>query len=55
MLVSTACLVVALVGGDLKAKMPLRSGPAVGTENERSGFRPTFVAGPSAGQRLCPV
>ena len=48
MIVSTACLVVALVS-------PLKSGPPVGAYNDRDGFVPRFVAGPSVGQRLCPV
>jgi len=34
---------------------PLRSGPPVGAENNRRGFRPEFVAGPSTGKKLCPV
>ena len=33
----------------------LKSGPPVGAENDRSGFRPQFVTGPSAGRSLCPV
>ena len=33
----------------------LKSGPPVGAGNDRSGFRPQFVTGPSAGHSLCPV
>ena len=39
----------AIVAGDLK------SGPPVGAANDRSGFRPQLVTGPSAGKSLCPV
>jgi hypothetical protein len=45
---------LALVGSGLAAE-PLKSGPQVGAGNDRSGFRPKFVAGPSCGQNLCPV
>jgi hypothetical protein len=38
-----------------KALPVLKSGPQVGSENDRDGFRPRFVAGPSAGKNLCPV
>jgi hypothetical protein len=48
-------LAALLLGGNARAADPLQSGPPVGAENDRSGFRPQFVAGPSAGQRLCPV
>ena len=54
MTLSTLCLVVALIDGSLNPK-PLRSGPNVGEENNRSGFRPEIVTGAAAGQRLCPV
>jgi hypothetical protein len=33
----------------------LKSGPQVGCDNDRSGFRPQFVTGPAAGKSLCPV
>jgi hypothetical protein len=47
---STLSMALALVaGGDLK------SGPPVGADNDRRGFKPELVAGPSTGQRLCPV
>jgi hypothetical protein len=39
----------ALAGG------PLRSGPPVGSANDRQGFLPQWVSGPCAGKRLCPV
>jgi hypothetical protein len=42
-------------GGNVRAEAPLKSGPPVGTENDRSGFRPQFVSGPCTGRRLCPV
>jgi hypothetical protein len=48
---SIVCLAALLAGGT----GPLKSGPPVGAENDRGGFRPQFVAGPSAGQRLCPA
>jgi hypothetical protein len=53
-LMAAAALAVALMGGKLTAE-PLVSGPQVGCDNDRRGFRPNFVAGPSAGQNLCPV
>ncbi len=55
MTLSTVCVIVALLNGNLSPKEALRSGPPVGSENDRSGFRPQIVTGPSAGQRLCPV
>jgi len=54
-LIRSAALAVLLLGGKVQAEVPLKSGPPVGAENDRSGFRPQFVAGPSTGQRLCPV
>jgi hypothetical protein len=53
-LIACAALAALLLGGG-RAEGPLRSGPPVGAENDRSGFRPQFVAGPSAGRSLCPV
>ena len=41
--------------GPVLADTPLRSGPPVGARNDRSGFVPRFVTGPTAGKRLCPV
>jgi hypothetical protein len=34
---------------------PLKSGPPVGATNNRSGFVPQFITGPTTGMRLCPV
>jgi hypothetical protein len=53
-LIASAALVL-LFGGNVQADKPLKSGPPVGAENDRGGFRPQFVAGPSVGARLCPV
>ena len=54
-LIAGAALAVVLLGGTVQAEDPLKSGPPVGAGNDRSGFRPQFVTGPSAGQNLCPV
>jgi hypothetical protein len=54
-LIAAAALAGLLGAATAQAADPLRSGPPVGAENNRSGFRPQFVAGPSAGQNLCPV
>ena len=54
-LIASAALTAVLLGGPALAWDPLRSGPPVGAANDRSGFRPNFIAGPSPGQRLCPV
>jgi hypothetical protein len=48
-------LVALLLCGSGQASGPLKSGPQVGSRNDRSGFVPQFVAGASAGQRMCPV
>ena len=48
-------LAALFLGGALLADTPVKSGPQVGADNNRSGFKPQFVAGPSAGQKLCPV
>jgi len=48
-------LATLFLGGALLADVPVKSGPQVGADNDRSGFKPQFVAGPSAGQKLCPV
>lgn len=50
-----AVLAACLLAGSAAAWEPLRSGPPVGARNNRSGFFPNHVAGPAAGQRLCPV
>jgi hypothetical protein len=54
-LLAGAAVAVLLLGGTVQAEDPLKSGPQVGCDNDRSGFRPQFVAGPSAGQSMCPV
>lgn len=54
-LIFGAAVAAVLLGGPLQAGGPLKSGPPVGARNDRSGFVPQFVAGPSAGERLCPV
>jgi hypothetical protein len=53
-LIACAALAV-LLGGNALAQEPLKSGPPVGAKNNRSGFLPQHVAGPTAGKRLCPV
>jgi hypothetical protein len=54
-LIAGAALAALLLVGAARAEDPLKSGPPVGAENDRRGFRPQFVAGPSTGQSLCPV
>ena len=54
-LIGGAALAVLLLGGSVLAGDPLKSGPAVGAANDRQGFYPQWVTGPSAGQRRCPV
>lgn len=54
-LIASAALAAVLLGGHARAEAPLKSGPPVGTLNQRGGFLPQFVTGPSAGKRLCPV
>jgi hypothetical protein len=44
-----------MLAGPVQADVPLRSGPPVGSANDRSGFFPQWVTGPGAGKRLCPV
>ncbi len=55
MLRSTLSLTVVLLAGSALVAGDLSSGPPVGAENDRRGFRPQFVTGPSAGKNLCPV
>jgi hypothetical protein len=50
-----ATLTALLLAGNVLADEPLKSGPPVGAKNNRQGFRPQFVAGPSVGKNLCPV
>jgi hypothetical protein len=52
-LIVSAALAAVLLGGNVQADNPLKSGPQVGARNDRSGFRPQFVTGP--GQPRCPV
>jgi hypothetical protein len=52
---SILCLAAVLLAGAARADDPLKSGPPVGADNDRGGFKPQFVAGHSAGQKLCPV
>ena len=54
-LIASAALAVLLLAGSGQATDPVKSGPQVGEENNRRGFRPQFITGPTAGQRLCPV
>lgn len=54
-LLACATLTGLLIGNPVQAEEPLKSGPPVGSENDRNGFRPQFVAGLAAGSRLCPV
>jgi hypothetical protein len=53
-LLAAACTFLMLAGPS-QADNPLRSGPPVGSANDRSGFRPQWVTGPCAGKGLCPV
>ena len=54
-IIASATLAALLLAGSAPAWEPLRSGPPVGAKNNRNGFFPNHVAGPAAGQRLCPV
>lgn len=54
-LIASAALAAFLLGGNVQAEDSLKSGPSVGAPNDRSGFRPQWVTGPSTGQRRCPV
>ena len=54
-LIASAALAACLLGASVPVAIPLKSGSPVGSENDRSGFRPQHVAGATAGQRLCPV
>lgn len=49
-----ACAFLVLAAA-MEANGPLRSGPPVGSANDRDGFFPKWVTGPCAGKRLCPV
>jgi hypothetical protein len=52
---SISLLTIVLLASSVTAADELKSGPQVGAENDRNGFYPQWVAGPSAGQRRCPV
>jgi hypothetical protein len=54
LLAGVACSLF-LITGALVAQELLQSGPPVGAANNRRGFYPNWVAGPCAGQNLCPV
>ena len=54
-LIVGAALAALLLGGTVWAETPLQSGPPVGAGNDRNGFFPQWVTGPSAGQSRCPV
>jgi hypothetical protein len=54
-LIAISALAAVLLGSPVQAEDPLKSGPPVGARNNRSGFFPQHVAGPTAGQRRCPV
>jgi hypothetical protein len=54
-LIAGGALAVLLLAGNVQATDPLKSGPQVGSKNNKSGFLPQHVTGPTAGQRLCPV
>jgi len=54
-LIASAALATLLLANGAQSWEPLRSGPQVGSKNNRNGFFPRHVAGPAAGQRLCPV
>lgn len=48
-------MLAAFLAGGPSAIVPLKSGPQVGCDNDRRGFRPNFVAGAAKGEKLCPV
>jgi hypothetical protein len=54
-LIAGAALAAVLLVSNGLAEAPLKSGPPVGSPNNRSGFFPQFVTGPLAGQNRCPV
>jgi hypothetical protein len=53
-LVAAACAFL-MLACPTQADGPLRSGPPVGSPNDRDGFRPNWLTGPCAGKRVCPV
>jgi hypothetical protein len=52
-LIASVAVAVLLLGGNVQAEDPLKSGPQVGAKNNRRGFVPRYVTGP--GERRCPV
>ena len=50
-----AAVTFLMLAGPMQADGPLRSGPQVGSPNNRNGFFPNWVSGPTAGKSLCPV
>jgi len=50
---ASAALTAVLLGCGEQPYQPLKSGPPVGSPNNRNGFRPQFVTGP--GEQRCPV
>ena len=54
-LLAGAAFAFLMLAGPVQADGPLRSGPQVGSANNRSGFCPQWVTGPCAGKSLCPV
>lgn len=54
-MIASVALAVFLLGGNVPTAGKLKSGPPVGAGNDRNGFYPQWVTGPSAGQRRCPV
>jgi len=54
-LIASAAVAVLLLSGDVQAQDPLKSGPPVGAKNNRRGFFPQHITGPTAGKHLCPV
>lgn len=54
-MITSAALAVLMLAGTSLADEPLKSGPPVGSRNNRGAFMPNFVTGPLAGQRYCPV
>jgi hypothetical protein len=54
-LIASAALAALLFSGTGLADERLKSGPPVGSRNNRGGFYPQLVTGPGAGERRCPV
>ncbi len=54
-IIASAALVALFIAGNAQADDMLKSGPQVGSRNNRGAFYPNLVTGPGAGQRRCPV